>query len=236
MGTSQEFKILFDYMQKMHSRYLKTIAAFAIFDQLNNLAAPNKIGIGRAENNVKIFNNFKYFFQAIKESVRCYFLIELAKFFDKHPKSLTIEKVITYAEENLSKLTKKDFLNYHKRREFLPVKLKEYKKLSLSDLKKIKNKLNKNRTLTENIKTYRDQYLAHSDVEQEEIKLNYRETRILLNIVKSILELLYSKLDFSVNSYINFEAQPTKELNKLTEILIQYEQQRLVKIKEKWKI
>jgi len=235
-STNNEFHILFDYAKKLRSRYLNTLAAFKIFERFNELSAPNKIGKRKAEINVKIFNNFKYFFLTIKETARCYFLIELAKFFDTHKKSLTIYKVINYAEKNLPKLSKQDFLSYHKGRQILPELFAQYKPLSLADLKKIKRRLNKNKSLIKKLKTYRDQYLAHDDIKKIKVKLTAREIKVLLNIVRSIIDLLYSKLDFSANSYINFEKQPIEELDKVMKNLIAYEQQRLEEIKKKYKI
>ena len=55
--------------------------------------------------------DFKYFFLTTKEASRYCFFIEIAKFFDTLKKSLTINKVIDYAEKNITKFTKQDFLD-----------------------------------------------------------------------------------------------------------------------------
>lgn len=233
---NKEFQTLFDYAKRLRSRYLNNLAAFRIFERFNELSAPNRVGKKKAKKSIKIFNSFKYFFLTIKESARCYLLIELAKFFDTHKKSLTVYQVLNYAEKNISKLTKQDFLVYHKGRQILPELFAEYKQLSLSDLKKIKRRLDRNKAVIKKLIIYRNKYLAHDDIKKIKVKINAREIKVLLNIVKSVIGLLYSKLDFSVNSYINFEKQPIEDLDAVMENLIKYEKQRLEEIKKKYKI
>jgi len=217
---NQEFQTLFDYAKRLRHRYLQTLAAFSIFERFRELAAPNRVGEKRAEKSVKTFNNFRYFFLTIKESARCHSLIELAKFFDPHKKSLTLYQVLNYAEKNISKLTKQDFLTYHKDRKILPELFARYKQLSLADLRKIKKRLNRNEVLIKKLIVYRNTYLAHDDIEEIKVKTSAREIRVLLNIVKSFIGLLFNKLDFSVISYINFEKQPVKDLDTVIENLI----------------
>ncbi len=163
---NQEFQTLFDCAKQLRSRYLYTLAASKIFDRFNELLAPNKVGKKRAENNLEVFKRFKYFFLTTKEATRRYFLTELAKFFDRHKKSLTVYRVIQYTEKNISKLTKQDFLEYHKNRQILPELFAEYKELSLSDIKKIKKRLNRNKIKINKLIAYRNQYLAHDDIKK----------------------------------------------------------------------
>ena len=233
---NQEFQTLFNYAKQLRSCYLRTLAASKIFDRFNELLAPNKVGKKKAEKNVKIFSKFKYFFLTTKEAARCYFLIELAKFFDTHKKSLTVYKVIQYAEKNISKLTKQDFLDYHRGRQILPELFADYKQLSKSDLTKIKKRLGRNKQIINKLIAYRNKHLAHNDVEKIKVKITVRETRALLDIVKDVIGLLYSKLDFSVNTCINFEREPVVEMDRLIEGLIEHEQHRLKEIRKKYKI
>lgn len=232
----KEFQTLFNYAGRLRSRYLNTLAASKIFERFNELAAPNRVGKRKAEKSVKIFNSFKYFFLTIKESARCYLLIELAKFFDEHKKSLTLHQVLNYARKNVSKFTKKDFLAYHKDRKILPELFASYKQLSLADLRKIQKRLDKNKVLIKNLIIYRNQYLAHDDIQKIPIRINAKDTRILLNIVKSTIALLYNKLDFSSNSYVNFEEQPIEDLNGVMGNLIKCEQQRIEEIRREYRI
>lgn len=231
-----EFKTLVDYAEKMRKRYFNTLAAFKIYEGFCKLSAPNVVGRKKAEKNVRILKNFRYFFITTKESTRCYFFIELAKFFDTSTQSLTINKVIDYAEKNIGKFTKKDFLKYHEGRKILPELFAEYRPLTLCDLKKIKKRLFANKAVINNLKIYRDKYLAHDDIKKIKVEISPREVIALLDIVKSTIGLLYSKLDFSVNSYTNFEKNPVEELDEVVENLIKYEQHRLDELKRERRV
>lgn len=226
---NKEFETLFNYAKKLRSRYINTLSSFKIFEGFNKLSAPNIVGKKKAEKNVKVFNSFKYFFITTKEASRCYFLIELAKFFDIQKKSLTIDKVIDYAEKSVAKLTKQDFLDYHDGRQILPELFDQYKQLSLFDLKKVRKRLNRNREVVRKLKMYRNKYLAHDDIEKIKIGISAKEIKVLLNIVKSVIGLLYNKLDFSVNSYINFEQGPIRDIDSMMENLIKFKEHSLKK-------
>lgn len=168
--------------------------------------------------------------------MRCYFFIEIAKFFDTSKKSLTINKIIDYTEKNISKLTKQDFLDYHNDRQISPELFAQYKPLSLSDLRKIKKRLGRNKAVIKKLKIYRDKYLAHDDINKIKTGISAKEIKALLDIVKSVIELLYNKLDFSVNSYINFAKEPIKDLDSVIENLIKFEENRLKEIREKYNL
>jgi len=219
-----EFKTLLGYIKRIRSRYLNALAAFKVYRRLNESIASNIIGWEKAKENVQVFNNYKYFFGIIKEATRCYLLIELAKFFDFSKKfmeqSLTVNEIIRYAKKNISKFTKRDFLSYHKGRRILPELFAQYKPLKLFDIEILESELTKNQNIIIKLKKYRDMYLAHDDINKTRPHINSREVEALLDIVKNTIGLLYSKLDFSANTYSNFEKKPINDLDRIIENLI----------------
>ena len=224
---NKEFTKLFNYAKKLRSRYMNTLNAFNVYDSISELTAPNIIGEKNAKNNAKTLGNFRYFFVIAKESLRCYFLIELAKFFDTSIQSLTVYEVLRYAEKNIDKFSEEDFLEYHKGRKILPELFINYKQLAIEDIKKIKVKLDKNKTLIKKLKKYRDQYLAHDDIKKIKVKITKAEIEKLLQIIEEIISLLYSRLEFSSNSYVNFEEFPKEDTQRLIEYLQKFEKYRL---------
>ena len=92
----QNFAKALKQTMNLRSRYLHTLAVFRIYEKFRKLAAPNIVGKKKAEANVKLFGNHLYFFSSLQEAARCYFFVELAKFFDenKHEQSLTIELLL----------------------------------------------------------------------------------------------------------------------------------------------
>ncbi|MDO8572939.1 MAG: hypothetical protein Q7S11_04225 [bacterium] len=218
MSENKEFEKLFSEVQLLRKRFLTTIASHKIFDQFNKLVATNVVGKRKAEKNVKVFGNYVYFFSTTKEATRCYFLIELAKFFDipKPPdQTRTVYWVLNYAKKNIHRLTQKDFLAYHGERQIIPEIFASYKQLEISDLKKFQKRLTRNKDVIKRLKTYRDQYLAHDDIKKITVKLTVREMDVLLRIVRDVIELFYHKLEFASNSYKNFEEEPVREIERL---------------------
>ena len=129
---NKEFEKLSSEVQQLRKRFLTTIASHKIFDQFNKLIATNVVGKRKAEKNVKVFGNYVYFFSTTKEATRCYFLIELAKFFDTpKPRNETrsIYWTLDYAKKNIHRLTKEDFLAYHDGRQIIPEIFSSYKQL-----------------------------------------------------------------------------------------------------------
>jgi hypothetical protein len=172
-----------------------------------------------------VLNSYIYFFTTTKEATRCYFLIELAKFFDtprSENKTRSIHWVLDYAEKNIHRLTKKDFLAYHDERQIIPEIFASYKQLEIKDLEKLQKRLARNKDVINRLKTYRDKYLAHDDIKKIAVKLSVREMDTLLHIVRDVIKLFYYKLDFAINSYKNFEEVPIKEIDRLIKSLTEH--------------
>ena len=238
-SKNKEFEKLFSEVQQLRKRFLTTIASHKIFDQFNKLIATNVVGKIKAEKNVKVFGNYVYFFSTTKEATRCYFLIELAKFFDTlKPRNETrsIYWTLDYAKKNIYRLTREYFWSYHDGRQIISEIFASYKQLEITDLKKFQKRLARNKDVIKRLKTYRDQYLAHDDIKKITVKLTVREMEVLLRIVRDVIELFYHKLEFASNSYKNFEEEPVREIDRLIKNLAEHEKQRLEEIRRKYAV
>lgn len=234
MNHQDHFTKLFGYAKELRSRYLRACAAQSIFDRLNELNVINKVGKKRANENIKIINFHKYFFMTIKESTRCYFLIELAKFFDTSSQSLTIHTVLEYTEKNLGSFSTEQFEKCHKDREIFPELFKDFKPLSKKDVNKLKQRLLRNKDTIKRLKTYRDQVLAHDDMKKRVVQISNKDVRVLTRIIEDTIELLYSKLEFSSNMYGNFKDEPKREFDHIMSKLVAQEKQRIKEIEQKY--
>lgn len=236
---NKEFGKLFEEVKQMRKRYLITLASHKIFQNFNKLAAPNIVGERKAERNVKIFGNYLYFFMTVKETARCYFLIELAKFFDplkQRNKTRTVYWVLDYAKKNIHQMSQENFLSYYEGRQIIPEIFENYKPLEVKDLGEIHKRLKRNEDKIKRLKTYRDQYLVHDDIKKIKVRLTIREMEVLLRIVRDVIELFYNKLEFASNSYINFEQEPVRDIDGLVNDLAQHEKQMMEEIKRKYAI
>lgn len=193
--------------------------------------APNVVGKRRANVNVKIINDYKYFFLPIQESARCYFLIELAKFFDKnYSQSLSINSLLNFIEKNIRSFSRDEFIKYHSERGFTPELIQGYKEFSIEDIKKIRKRLKRNEKKIEKVQNYRDKFLAHDDVKKIEIEINAGEVKTLFKIVENLIDLFCLRFEFSSNIYSNYEKEPIRAVDRIVSILQKYEMERLKKI------
>jgi hypothetical protein len=231
-----DFDKLLGYTKKLQSRYLNTLAALMIFDRLDEAIVAKKVGKKKAKQNVKIINYHLYFFQTTKEAIRCHFLIELAKFFDidKRMQSLTIKSVIQFSENNLSSFSTENFLKYHKNRHIFPELFKEYKPLNKNNLSSFTKRLRHNKDRIERLKTYRDKWLAHDDLEKIKIDITKKDVATLMKIIKDLVDLLHLKLEFSSTIYQNYEENPKNEVDTLFAKLVEHEKQRIEAIEREY--
>lgn len=226
-----EFSILFNYLKNMRNRYFKAICSWHVYRSLENLGAPNIVGEQKACENVQTMNKFIGFFFPAKEALRTTCLLELAKLFDVSQNSLHIDKMVNFAQSNVKRLTKQDFLQFHKDRRFVEQLLEHYEEMSNKDLVNVKSKIDGNRAILEKLKTYRDQYLAHDDVNKDEAIITRGEVETLIELIKDILGLFSLKLDFSTTVYDFVESDGKNHTKNVVGYLQKFQHMPLPSIK-----
>lgn len=231
----QNFEKALGWTNILRRRYLHTLATFRIYERFRKLGAPNVVGQRKARANVKTFSQHLYFFLPLQEAARYYFFIELAKFFDKNTReqSLTLEAVLDFLEKNILSFSKDAFKQYHSTRVFIPELLEGYVELNQGEIQKVRNRLKRNKALIDNLKIYRDKFLAHDDIKKDNIKITSLQIKTLLKIVQDTIDLFYLRLDFSSNIYSNYDEEPARAVDSVVSALQEHEQERLSKLKEK---
>ena len=236
MSHQQNFAKAFKWTGDLRSRYLHTLAAFRIYERFRKLAATNIVGKRKAKANVKTFGNHIYFFALLQEAARCYFFLELAKFFDenKRKQSLTIELLLDFVEYNFSSFSKDEFFKYHAGKN--PILLEGYRPWTLQDIKKIRKRLQRNKKLISDLKTYRDKFLVHDDLKKDTVNITGSQIKTLLKIIQDTVDLFYLKLEFSSTIYSNYDKEPVWAVDRVMSVLQEHEEGRARKIKEKYGI
>lgn len=233
---TENFAKALDWTGKLRTRYLHTLATFRIYERFRRRSAPNIVGKKKAEANARIFNQNIYFFAPLQEAARCYFFLELAKFFDtnKNKQSLTIELLLDFVDNHFSSFSKEKFLEHHSTRHFLPDLFADYKPFSKGDIKKIRDRLKRNKKVIANLKIYRDKALVHADLKYSEVPITGSQIKVLLRIIKDTVDLYYQKLDFAMNDYRNYDKEPAFAVDHVMQSLLEHEQERIQKIYEKY--
>lgn len=218
----------------MQSRYHRAWHAFHIYETMTELMAPNVSGQEEAEANVRTINSFRNFFVPIREATRVYFFLELAKMFDTSSKALQITKLVEFATQKRKNLTVKDFVDHNKDRKLLEELVKEYKGLSESDLKEIRNMLERQRHVVSKLLTYRNKWLAHDDLKRPETpSITGKEIYDLFKTIEKIMNTLGSRLNNESWVWDHAERDAEWHTKLVIEHLRRFEPYRLKEINEK---
>lgn len=232
---SQEFTTFMEYLKKLQDRYFFMLSAFYTREALEELRAPNIVGKEEAQKNIETMNKYNNFFSLSKESLRVYFLLELAKLFDVSNESLHINKMVNFTESNIQKLSVNDFLEFNQDRKFIKEMIESYKGINNKDLKHIKLLISKHSATIQNIKIYRDKYLAHDDVTKTSVVLTPKMIKPLFEIIEKILNLFSLKVDHSTTMYNYVEKECKNDTKSVVNYLKRFELHRLKEIEEKHK-
>ena len=227
---SQEFTVFMEYLEKLQKRYCFTLSAFYTWEALVELCAPNIVGQEEAQQNVKTMSRFNNFFSLSKESLRVYFLLELAKLFDTSNQSLHIDKIINFTESNIQKLSVDDFAGFNQDRQFIEELVENYKGINEEDLQHIKLLIFEHTAIIQNLKTYRDKYLAHDDITKVDVVLTPEKIKTLFKVIKEILNLFSSKINHSTRMYDCIEGKCKNDTKRVVEYLRRFEPYRLKEI------
>jgi len=220
-STTNKFKNIMDYARAMHHRYYRAFSAFHAYETLREAIAINTVGKLRAEENAKIIGDFRGFFFPAQEALRIYFFIELAKMFDSSQQALHINKILNFAESNLKDLTAEAFTEYNQdqSRVFIEELATNYRGIAYSDLVMLRDKINKHKNTINNLKTYRDKWLAHDDINKPEVPpITGEEIRDLFDILETILNFITGELNSESWTY----SQAKDDAKHHTTLVIDY--------------
>lgn len=212
-----EFEKLCDYLEKLRQRYYNLLSAFTIYEQIKKLLAPNVVGKKIAFENKKITDEYKYFFNITIKAITVYLLIELYKFFDHDKKALSFPNILSFLGNNLEKISKSYFIEYHKKngRDIPSDSFKRYKSINKKTIISIRNKINKEKESIERLRIYRNQNIGHDDFEKDIIIINAGDIRRMLKLIQSVINILNKRIDNVMYIYDSFERSPKDEVEFL---------------------
>lgn len=189
------------YLKRLRSIYLRATCAFHIFETIEKLLAPNIVGSKKAKENAAIMSRFNNFFQVSRHALKFYFFIELARMLDTAKQSLHLDKLINFAESNRKKINVDEFKNNNQNRSFLQELANNYEGIKKEDLEHIRTKLAKTKPIRDKLIKYRDQNLAHEDINKEKVAISSKEIYQILDLIAEILNIFSYKTEFSTTTY-----------------------------------
>lgn len=233
MTDKTEFTTLIEHLKKLCFRYYRALTAFYAFEAMVEATDVSIVGKEEAEANAEIINRFKNFLLPAKESIRVYFFIELAKLFDVSKQSLHINKVVNFSDSNITHLNVEAFKGHNaaQPREFLESLVKEYKGVDRKDLEEIRADLEKHKDVIERLKIYRDEWLAHDDINRNEPPtITGKELKALFEVLAKILNIFTSKLNSEGWMWDHVERDTKHHVKLVIEYLRRFEPYRINEI------
>lgn len=228
---SNQFAAAAKKIEALQREALKASAAFRSYEVIQEKRAPNIIGKSEASRNAKAMGDFKGFFNVAEAAYQTEMFAALAKLYDESQDATSIPKLATYIEGNIKYLTTDDFKEYNAGRDDLPQRLKDYKPITLGDIRKVKAKLVELASPIAKLKNLRDKNLAHleikevqkpKDFKESESKagdLTYTEIDELINAAVEMLNYLGSKLNRHVSEFGPYIEAVTDDSERLIDIV-----------------
>jgi hypothetical protein len=229
---NKEFKTVMEYLKSIRDEYLEALYEFRVYQALRRLRAPNLFPKEKAEKNAAVMTRFVNFFGPVERSLFLSSLLGLARVFDESDQSLHINSILNYIGGNRKKLTREDFYEFNQGRQFLSDLYENYEGMTEKDLLSIKANLEKHKDVLEKLKSYRDQYLAHSDKRKDEIKITFDEIETLFKLAEESLNLFTQKLNDSSTMYSHIEDQCMGDTESVLDFLDRFEPYRRKEIEK----
>lgn len=216
------FKELNDYLDKLCLRYANALGAFCIFETLEKARSPRHAGKYKVNKNISAINSYYGFFAPTKETIRVYFFLELAKFFDRDKRTNSIWNLLDKIDEQAKHLSKEEFFKYREEQgsPVIDILRKDYHSINKKDLARIRHSLKSIEDITKKIKKYRDQNIAHDDITKSECPVTRMEIKKVFVVIKSILSKLSLRLSFSSWYYKNVQSESERHTRMVIDALI----------------
>jgi hypothetical protein len=229
-----EYETALGRIRSLRERFYKAQCTFYAFEGLQELIARDVVGDDQAEKNNHTINTFDNFFIPTRESLRIYFFLELAKIFDASDQALHITKVVNYVETHRETLTAealKKHAGFFEERMVDKEMIDQYLGVKNEDLLEIRSLLAAHGKTIEELRTYRDSWLAHDDIQKPEPpRLDRPEIIGLFELLKKILNTLTGKLDSEGMTWDYVEGDVKRHTKLVIEYLQRFEPYRIKEI------
>ncbi len=195
-----------EQIKRLRYKFLILISAKTCFDELE------------CKNDIEVLKRYNYFFRAMKLAFKQYFLLELAKLFDKDSRTLSVVKLFKSAKDNYCVLSDKNELikNFEKtnKQKYTDDYFDSWEMLSQEKLLEIDETLKLNKENIEKIIGIRNKFIAHNE-SLEEINISRDCIDDLLSVVDQILSIFESCLENKRTISDNFKKEPVEEIEML---------------------
>jgi len=164
------------------------------------------------EDEAHALNRYRGFFMPARSSLRDMALLQFAKVFDRNRRTVSLRNLLSAAKDN-------------------PTLLIPHAKEG--DLEKLESKIDENAQLLKDLKTYRDQHLAHQDRVVKDTSLPYGKVKQLISEVKDMYYNSLSKWhERSITSYDFLSREAEQHTSDVKRIMCEERDRAKLRIQE----
>ena len=163
------------------------------------------------EDEAHALNRYRGFFTLVRSSLADMALLQFAKIFDYDTRTVSIRTLLSDVKSNATAL-----IPYAEE----------------GDIEKLESKIEEDAKLLDNLKTYRDQHLAHQDRVMEDISLPFGEVKKLVDDTKGIYDLLSTWHERSTTAYDFLSREVEEATSGVKRIMCEDRERTLSKYKQ----
>ena len=238
MKNSKKAKEKFLETQRLFKRMSHEICivveSYYIWRTLTFARSILEVSQEQAERNAKLMSLHRYFFVPTEQSHLQTFVIGLIKFFDKDPRALSINRLISEIEQNKNIFTAKVLREVYPDLANIGAIKDHYVPINQSIIGHIKKLQKKHKKLISSLKDIRDKQFAHTDMKTIKGTFVPLEIEALIEAIQEIFNKLSSTFDLSSTTWDHLRDDSIRNTQFLLENLERGEAQREEELKKKY--
>jgi hypothetical protein len=223
-----------EYFRPLSSVMFGTVNAYYLWQALKFAISIPEVGEEKANRNVKIMSEYKYFFSTAEYASLDTAIIGLMKFFDKNPRALSLASLHKKMYECKDIITADTLLEVYPDRfhdDDIRGKYSIYKQEDVDHLDEFRNK---NELVIKTLKDIRDTRLAHRDIKPSSSTFIPIEVEALIKEVQDAFNKLSATFESSTTLWDHLEERVNDDVQYVLDNLERGEVQRLDEIEKRW--
>jgi len=234
MTPEEKYKEIERLFKRLSDEMCRVVQSFYIWESLVFSRSIIEAGEEQAKKNVEIMSFHKDFFNQTEDSHLTTFIIGISKFYDRNPKSLTLNTIIEKMREYQKDITAETLMNVYPNR-FNKEELRfNYKSFDERDINGIDVLWQDNKRIADNLRAIRNKRIAHNNIELIEITFVPKEVEKFIGDTQEIFNKLQGRFSEASTTWNHMKEDAERDTSTLLENLIRGEKQRKDEIKRQY--
>lgn len=207
------------YFRPLSSEMFSTVEAYYLWRTAKFAISIPEIGEEKANRNVKIMNEYRYFFSTLEKTTLSTAIIGLMKFFDQNPRALSLARLHQKMYESKDIITPDTLSEVYPDRFHEEESRSSYSLYRQEDVNHLNELRVKNERVIQQLKDIRDTRLAHTDIEPASDTFIPNEIEALMKEVQETFNKLSATFDNSSTLWDHLEKEIQSDVENLLDNL-----------------